>query len=51
MIIVAHRLSTVREADRLIVLKKGQVIQTGTLEELMKNPGYYHDLIQSQLHG
>lgn len=51
MIIVAHRLSTVREADRLIVLKKGQVIQTGKPEELMKNPGYYHDLIQSQLQG
>ncbi len=49
MIIVAHRLSTVREADRLIVLRHGRVVQQGPPDELMTVPGYYHDLISSQL--
>ena len=49
MIIIAHRLSTVREADRLIVLRHGRVVQEGTPEDLMQSPGYYRDLISSQL--
>lgn len=47
-LIVAHRLSTILSADRLIVLKDGRVVQTGTHEELMGQPGFYRDLVSSQ---
>jgi ABC-type multidrug transport system, ATPase and permease components len=47
-IIVAHRLSTFREADRLVVLKNGRVAETGTHAELIKKGGYYSQFISSQ---
>jgi ATP-binding cassette subfamily B protein len=46
--VVAHRLSTIREADRILVIDKGKVIEQGSHEELMKLKGHYHNLYTSQ---
>lgn len=47
-IVVAHRLSTAREADKIIVLNRGQIIETGNHSELMKLQGFYYRLNQLQ---
>ncbi len=48
-LIIAHRLSTVKRADRIIVLNEGQVVQSGTHQELYKNQsGLYHKLVNKQ---
>ncbi len=49
VVIVAHRLSTVRNADRIIVLDKGCVAETGTHESLVKRRGMYYQLVKNQL--
>ena len=46
-LLVAHRLSTVRDADKIIVLDKGKMIECGTHKELMDLKGYYYNLIKS----
>ena len=46
--IVAHRLSTIREADVILVMKDGKIIEQGTHDELMAMKGYYHDLYTQQ---
>jgi ATP-binding cassette subfamily B protein len=43
-IIIAHRLTTIRKADHIYVLRKGKVIESGTHDELMKRQDYYHSL-------
>ena len=43
-IIVAHRLSTAREADKIIVLNRGQIIESGNHAKLMKRQGFYYRL-------
>lgn len=48
-IIVAHRLSTVKDADNIIVMNNGQIVEHGTHEELIKKAGYYYQLIKNQL--
>ena len=48
-IVIAHRLSTVREADLIIVLKDGQIAEQGTHEELLSAKGIYQDIYELQL--
>ena len=49
VIIVAHRLSTVRNADNIIVIDKGRVAETGTHETLTRQKGLYYELVKNQL--
>lgn len=46
--VVAHRLSTIREADCILVMKDGQIIEQGTHKELLQKQGFYHQLYYSQ---
>ena len=48
-IAIAHRLSTLRKADRLVVLDRGQVVEIGPHEELLARQGHYYALYQAQL--
>ena len=48
-IMVAHRLSTIQHADKIIVMHKGQIRETGTHQELLDQGGIYHKLYQLQL--
>jgi ATP-binding cassette subfamily B protein len=49
VVVIAHRLSTVRNADQIIVLEKGEIKEKGVHEELVLKKGYYHTLIKNQL--
>jgi ATP-binding cassette subfamily B protein len=49
VVIVAHRLSTVKNADNIIVLHNGEVSEQGSHEELVRNRGYYYSLVKNQL--
>jgi ATP-binding cassette subfamily B protein len=46
--IVAHRLSTVREADAILVMRDGRIVETGTHDELLARGGFYSELYNSQ---
>ena len=48
-IIIAHRLSTVKNADLICVMQKGKIIEQGTHEQLLQSDGYYAGLIRTQL--
>jgi ATP-binding cassette, subfamily B, multidrug efflux pump len=48
-ILIAHRTSTVRDADQIVVVKDGAIIECGTHDELLEHAGYYADLYQKQL--
>jgi ATP-binding cassette subfamily B multidrug efflux pump len=47
-IIVSHRLSSIIDADNIIVLDKGKIIQQGQHKDLVNRPGYYQELFQKQ---
>ena len=49
VVIVAHRLSTVQNADKIIVMEKGKIVEEGTHEELTAKRGMYYDLVKNQL--
>lgn len=49
VIVVAHRLSTIRNADRIVVLDKGYIVEVGNHEALMEKKGYYFSLVSSQM--
>ena len=49
-IVIAHRLSTIRHADHILVMRGGELIDSGTHDELMANDGYYHQLCQLMQH-
>ena len=48
MLVVAHRLSTIQHSDKIIVIKKGEKIEEGTHQELLKQQGYYYKLYKLQ---
>lgn len=48
---VAHRLSTIRNAEQIIVVNHGHIIETGNHDQLMKANGFYADLYNSQFMG
>lgn len=49
VVVVAHRLSTVRNADQIVVLDGGKVVETGTHESLTAKRGAYYNLVKNQL--
>lgn len=49
--IVAHRLSTIQNADRILVMRDGKIIEQGNHEELLRQRGFYYGLYQSQFEG
>lgn len=49
VIVVAHRLSTIRNADQIVVLDKGFIVEIGNHESLMGKKGHYHALVSSQM--
>ncbi len=49
VVVVAHRLSTVRNADNIVVLEKGRIVEQGTHEQLLKLEGSYYYLVKNQL--
>ena len=50
-VIIAHRLSTVRDADLIVVMDRGRVVETGSHEELLEKQGVYYGLYQTQFEG
>jgi len=48
MLVVAHRLSTIQHADNIIVLNKGEVLEQGNHQALLKKKGHYYKLYQLQ---
>jgi ATP-binding cassette subfamily B protein len=50
-IIIAHRLSTIRDVDRILVLKKGELIESGSHDNLLKQGGLYASLYQLEMLG
>jgi ABC-type multidrug transport system fused ATPase/permease subunit len=48
-IVIAHRLSTVRHADKILVFKSGALQESGTFEELLAKDGYFAELAKRQL--
>lgn len=49
VVVIAHRLSTVMNADQIVVLEKGKIIETGNHQELIKQKGNYYELVKNQL--
>lgn len=47
-IIIAHRLATIRKADKILVMDAGKIVETGTHKELLKKDGYYRKLYEAQ---
>ena len=50
VLVIAHRLGTIRNADNILVLKEGTIAEEGTHDELLKKKGVYADMWNMQLH-
>ena len=51
VLLIAHRLSTVRRADRIVVLDQGRIVEQGSHAELLRQQGLYAELVQADLRG
>ena len=49
VVISAHRLSTIREADQIVVMEKGEIVERGKHQELLERKGVYYELIRNQI--
>jgi ATP-binding cassette subfamily B protein len=49
--VIAHRLSTIKSAKLILVMKNGQIVETGTHESLLKKGGFYAELYNAQFTG
>ncbi len=49
VILISHRVSTVRQADRIVVLEQGRIVEQGTHAEVIEAGGYYAELAQKQM--
>jgi ATP-binding cassette, subfamily B, bacterial len=49
VVVVAHRLSTVKNADKIVVLENGEIVEEGTHAELAFKKGKYYELVKNQL--
>lgn len=49
VVVIAYRLSTVQDADQIIVLNQGEIVECGSHVELSLTKGYYYNLIRNQL--
>ena len=49
VVVVAHRLSTVKNADQILVMRQGRIVERGTHKELVAKNGYYYNLLRNQL--
>lgn len=45
---IAHRLSTIRNADLIVVMDQGKIVEQGTHESLLKQKGFYYNLVRQQ---
>jgi ATP-binding cassette subfamily B protein len=48
-VVIAHRLSTVKNANQIIVMDRGKIVETGNHDHLIKNKGFYYNLVKNQL--
>jgi glucan exporter ATP-binding protein len=49
--VIAHRLATIRDANRILVFRRGQIIESGTFDELKRRGGFFTELVQAQFAG